>query len=115
FEFYRLATSPFLQPSPGYSASLLVLTVLTVPVFELRAGSLCAVMTFFAGDWLSTAPILVVLKVAGVAGNAAAAGLASRPDSGSSSGVFACLGALCLSLPSRLRLAGIVALAGYFA
>lgn len=115
FEFYRLATSPFIQTSPGYSQTIIGLTSLTLPVFELRTSTLRTLTTFFAGDWLSTVPILVVLKVAGLAGNDVAARLATERDSGSSSGGFACLGALCLSLPFRWRIAGLSSLAIFFA
>jgi hypothetical protein len=115
FQFYRLATSPFLQTSPGYSQTIIGLTAFTLPIFELRTSTLRTTLTFLAGDWLSTVPILVALKLAGLAGNDVAARLASQPDSGSSSGGFACLGALCLSLPFRLRLAGLGGLAAFFA
>lgn len=115
FEFYRLLTSPFLQTSPGYSQTVIGLTAFTLPLFELRTSTLRTTLTFLAGDWLSTVPILVTLKLAGLAGNDVAARLASQPDSGSSSGGFACLGAFCLSLPFRWRLAGLAGFAVFFA
>ncbi|MEO8538642.1 MAG: hypothetical protein ABI577_02800 [bacterium] len=114
-EFYRLVTSPFLQTSPGFSGTILGLTYLVVPTFELRAGTARTLLTFFAGDMFSTVPILIVLKVAGAFGNAAASTLANTPDSGSSSGGFACLGALTCALPLKLRLISTTGLVVFFA
>lgn len=114
-ELYRIVVSPFLQTGAGFSPTILGLTTLAVPVYEVCAGTRRAVITFFAGDWLSTLPILFSLKVAGWLGSASAARLVSQPDSGSSSGGFACLGAFTLLLPWRLRLLAICGLAGFFA
>ena len=115
FELYRVVVSPFLQTSPGFSPTIFGLTVITVPLFELRARTWRTIVTFFAGDWLSTLPILFFLKAAGAFGNETAARLASEPDSGSSSGGFACMGALALALPMRLRIPALAGLAGFFA
>lgn len=114
-EVYRVVVSPFLQTSPGFSPTIFGLTTIVVPLFELRARTWRTIVTFFAGDWLSTLPILFLLKAAGTLGNETAARLASEPDSGSSSGGFACMGALALALPSRLRIPALAGLAGFFA
>ncbi len=114
-EFYRIALSPFVQTSPGFSPTVLGLTALAVPVFEAFAGTRRAVTTFFLGDWLSTLPILLILQVAGWLGSATAGRLSSAPDSGSSSGGFACMTAFCCSLPTPWRFTGLGALAGFFA
>ena len=103
FEFYRLVTSPLLQTDPGFAPAIIGLTTFAVPVFELRAGTLQTITTFFLGDWLSTVPILLVLKVAAVFGSVVAERVVNTPDSGSSCGALACLGAFALSLPTRLR------------
>lgn len=114
FQFYRIALSPFVQTSPGFSPTVLGLTTLAVPMYEIRDGTRRAIALFFAGDWMSTLPILVALQVAGWLGNTTASRLASTPDSGSSSGGFACMAALIASLPLVLRLLGLASLGGFF-
>lgn len=115
FQFHRILLSAFIQTSAGYSTTIFGLTSVIVPGYEFREGTRRALTLFFLGDWLSTLSVLVVLKVAGDLGNGTAARLASEPDSGSSAGGFACLGALILGLPPRYRLVAIAALAGFFA
>lgn len=111
FEVYRLVTSPLLQTEPGFAPAIIGLTTFAVPLFELRAGTLQTIVTFFIGDWLSTVPILLVLKAAAMLGSAAAETLVRMPDSGSSCGALACLGAFAVSLPPRLRPVAVGALA----
>ena len=113
FEFYRIVVSPFIQTSPGFSPTILSLTSVVVPVYELREGTRRAIALFFMGDWLSTLPVLFALQAAGWLGNATAGRLAGLPDSGSSCGGFACLAAFCCSLPFRWRVTGLAALVGF--
>ena len=80
FEVYRIVVSPFIQTSPGFSPTVLGLTTLVVPVYELREGTRRAVTLFFTGDWLSTLPALFFLQAAGWLGNSAAAQLARTLD-----------------------------------
>lgn len=115
FEVYRIVVSPFIQTSPGFSPTVLGLTTLVVPVYELREGTRRAVTLFFTGDWLSTLPALFFLQAAGWLGNSAAAQLARTPDSGSSCGGFACMTALLCTLPFRWRTAGFLTLVVFFA
>ena len=115
FQFYRIAFSPFVQTSPGFSPTVLGLTTLAVPLYEVRDGTRRALTLFFSGDWLSTLPILLILQLAGWLGSATASRLSSTPDSGSSSGGFACMAALCCSLPGVWRVLGLTSLASFFA
>lgn len=115
FEVYRIVVSPFIQTSPGFSPTVLGLTTLVVPVYELREGTRRAVTLFFTGDWLSTLPALFFLQAAGWLGSSAAAQLARTPDSGSSCGGFACMTAFLCTLPFRWRTAGFLTLVLFFA
>lgn len=115
FELHRLLLSPLLQTSPGFSTTIFGLTSIVVPAYELQDGTRRAIAIFFAGDWLSTLPVLFTLKLAAAAGSASAARLASEPDSGSSSGGFACLGALACSLPFAWRTSAFAGLGLFFA
>jgi hypothetical protein len=113
FELYRLVTSSLVQSSAGYTPGIFLL-LLAVPLFETRAGTWAAIILFFVGDMLSTVLVLSVLHTAGQLGNAHAQRLATTPDSGSSSGAFACLAALLCLLPSRWAVLGWGGLVGYF-
>lgn len=115
FELWRLVTSPLLQDRDGFAGGLMWLVIALVPPLELRARTAFVATVFYLGDWLSTVPVLIGLRVAAAFGNAAAERLAFRADSGSSSGAFACAAALALTVPGRWRVPGLLAIFGFLA
>lgn len=108
---YRFLVSPYFQHSPGFGGVNQVL-ILFVPLLEWRAGSRLTLAVFMLGDWFSTIPTLVVLRIAGT-WSASAMAAANTLDSGSSSAALAVVAALAASLPWRpLRAAGLAVLFG---
>ena len=107
FQLHRLALSPLVQTTAGCSGLFFIALLLLIPFCELRTGWKRTAAIFFLGDWLSTLPILLVLRIVGRLGDERALALASQPDSGSSSAAFACAAALAMTLPGAWRLAAI--------
>jgi len=103
FELHRLALSPLLQTRPGIVGTIVWLLCLFLPWLEWRLGSRLAAAVFFLGDWLSTAPVLAVLALAGWLGVNDAEHLAAARDSGSSAGAFAAAAAIAASYRGRTR------------
>ncbi len=108
FQWYRLLTSPFIPANSGFAAAGVGISVLSVPLAEWSLGTRRVVVAFFAGDWLSTLPALVALRIAAGEGSEHARRLLAEPDSGSSSGSLACLAALVIALPRWPRLVSAV-------
>ena len=99
-----MVTGPLVQTKPGFVWSNVLLVLLIVPLAERVVGSRQTLLVFFVGDWLSTLPILVVLRLLGAFGNAGALDHALTRDAGSSSGTWALAGALVAALKRpRLR------------
>lgn len=110
-QWYRFAVSPLFQHSPGFGG-LNQFLILLVPVLEWRAGPRLTLAVFALGDWLSTIPALVFLRVAGE-WNATAMAAANTLDSGSSSASIAVAAALAVLVPQRsLRIGCLAALFG---
>jgi MFS family permease len=100
-QVWRLATATLVQPVPGLLWSNFLLLAMVLPLAELRIGSLRTIAAFFLGDWASTVPVLLILRIAAGLGNSAALhNLVSR-DSGSSSAAFAVAGVLAMAVPHR--------------
>jgi hypothetical protein len=85
-----------------------------LPWLELTIGSLGAALTFFLGDWVSTLSTLGVLRATAAFGSFSAEHLLHQPDSGSSSGAFACAGALLVLGPRWLKVVGLAGLGAFF-
>ena len=100
---HRLVLSPLIQSEPGLVGTVLWLVIVLVPALEFRAGSRRTAAVFFVGDWISTIGSLLALRLAVSLGSMEATLLLARPDSGSSSGAFACASALGFSLPGKWR------------
>ena len=98
-QWYRFVVSPLFQHGPGFSGFNQFL-ILLVPALEWRAGSRLTLAVFALGDWLSTIPTLVFLRIAGE-WNGAAMAAADTLDSGSSSASFAVAAALAALVPHR--------------
>ncbi|MGE0600007.1 MAG: hypothetical protein AB7J35_09935 [Dehalococcoidia bacterium] len=112
-EVHRFLFSPFFQANAGFSWTILLLVGTSLPLFEICWGTVRAAVTFFAGDFLSSTTVLLVLRLASELGNAAASRAIAHPDSGASAGCFACIGAFCASLPRPYRGWALAALWGF--
>ena len=113
-QLWRLATSQVVQVRPGWVLSNVALLVVAVPIAERRIRTRAAIAIFFLGDWASTIPSLIVLRIAAAAGDHPAASVLATRDSGSSSGAWALAGAVAWSLPpGRARTAAITVAIGF--
>lgn len=92
---WRLVTGVLTQDQPGVRWSILI-PFLWVGVAEWSLGWRRTAMAFFLCDWLSTVPVLVVLRVA-ASHSLWAAQQIVRFDCGSSSAIFGTLAAFCAS------------------
>lgn len=99
-QWWRVATSTVIEPRGGVIVSNLVL-IGVVAAAEWRFGSRRTVAGFFLGDWLSTLPILAVLRLLGAAGSTAALAAATTHDAGPSSAAYALSGIVVCSIPDR--------------
>lgn len=115
FRIHRLVLAPFVQSDAGVSWTILGLIVIAIPLYEYRVGSPRAAITFFAGDIASTLLVLAAVRIAAGAGSEHAMSILNRRDSGASSGCFACLGALAISLRGSWRATALVCLGAFLA
>jgi lysylphosphatidylglycerol synthetase-like protein (DUF2156 family) len=99
-EWWRLATATIIEPRAGFVWSNLLLVGL-VPLAEWRLRSRRAVAGFFLGDWLSTVPILAALRILGALGSGPALAAALSHDAGPSSGAYALLATLAVTVRAR--------------
>jgi len=111
----RLVMSPLIQTRPGFVGTVFWFALVLLPWLELTIGSLGTAVTFFLGDWISTLSALGFLRASAAFGSFSAEHLLHQPDSGSSSGAFACAGALLVLGPRWLRVVGLVGLGAFFA
>lgn len=100
-QLWRLLASPVVQTSPGLVWVNLLLGLLAFLVVEARLGSRWAVVGFFAGDLLSSVPVVLVLRALAGTGVGAAQEALHRLDGGSSAGTWALLAVAVLTLPRR--------------
>jgi hypothetical protein len=113
-QFWRLATSQLLQTKPGLAWGNIALLLPVLPLAERRLGSRRAVVVFFLGDWLSTVPVLVGLRVLAALGDGTAERTLRLRDGGSSSGAWALATAVAIGLPKgRWHMAAIAFVVGF--
>ncbi len=112
-QLHRFLFSPFFQAQAGYSWTILLLVTISVPLYEWNSGSIRTAFTFVLGDILSSSSVLLVLKLAAEFGSSSAARIITEPDSGASAGCFACIGALCVSLPRPFQQLALAGLGGF--
>lgn len=100
FQWWRLVTAALVEPRGGFVWGNVFLVGL-VPLVEWRLGSRRTITGFFLGDWLSTVPVLAVLRLAGALGSGAALTAAFKHDAGPSAAAYAVLAAVVVSIPNR--------------
>ena len=94
-QVWRLATGVLVQGTPGIRWSIMV-PFLWVGVAEWHLGWLRTGTVFFLTDWLSTVPILTVLRIHARHSTWAAAQI-SHLDCGTSAAIYGTLAAFCAS------------------
>ena len=92
---WRLVTGVLTEDQPGLRWSILI-PFIWVGVAEWYLGWRRTSVVFFLSDWLSTIPVLIVLRIAS-AHSLWSAGEIVRFDCGSSSAIFGTLAAFCAS------------------
>jgi len=97
-QFYRVATSAFVQSRAGILPSIVALFVL-VPLCEHRIGTWLTLAVFVIGDWTATTATFLALRVLTALGEATARHALALPNSGASAACYACAGAFVASLP----------------
>jgi phosphatidylglycerol lysyltransferase len=103
---WKLVSSPLTPPGDGTAWSPFIFAFSVVPLAEWRFGTSRAIKSFFLGDWLSSLPVLVMLRIAGHLGAHAAFADTILPDSGASAGGYALVAALAATIPhNKLRYA----------
>ena len=100
-EWWRVPTSPIIEPRAGFVWANLVLLVLVLPFAERRLRTLRTVAIFFVGDLIASVPLLFALRLAGVLGNDVARLNAIMRDAGPSAGCWALIAALAVTIPAR--------------
>ena len=104
-QWFRLFTSPYVQPDTEFGAALLIGLALCVCA-ELRLGSRRTAAMFVGTDLISTLTVFVALRLLEAGGSHWAAMIHHR-DGGASSGTIGIVVALLASLPDRrIRLVG---------
>jgi hypothetical protein len=96
---WRLVTGVLTEDQPGIRWSILI-PFIWVGIAEWYLGWRRTAMAFFLCDWLSTIPVLVVLRVA-ASHSLWSAQQIVRFDCGSSSAIFGTLAAFCASRRGR--------------
>ena len=94
-QVWRLATAVLVEDQPGIRWSIMV-PFLWVGVAEWHLGWRRTGFVFFLTDWLSTVPVLIVLRIASAHSTWSATELA-RLDVGTSSAIYGTLAAFCAS------------------
>lgn len=104
FQWWRLPTSQVMQTQQGWVWSNLLLCGIAVPVAEWRLRSARTAALFFLGDWVSTVPVLIGVRLAAAAGNPAALNVLAHRDGGPSSGAWALVLGVAMSIDAvRVR------------
>ena len=109
-EWWRVVTSPIIEPRAGFVWVNLALIVLAFPATERRLGTWRTAVTFFVGGFVASVPVLLVLRLVGALGNQRALANALTHAAGPSAGCWALAAALAFTIGS-LRWRRIAAMA----
>ncbi len=113
-QIWRLATSQLVQTKSGFAWGNIALLVPILPLAEHFLGSRRTIALFTLGDWLSTVPVWIGVRIAAGLGSSTASRLLSQRDGGVSSGAWVLALALALALPKgRLRTGTVGSIVGF--
>ncbi len=99
---WRLPTAQFIQTRAGYVWSNVALCLIALPLAEWTVKSRRTVAVFFIGDWVSTVPVLIAVRLAAASGSAPAVAIIRGRDSGPSAGAWALIATVAMSLENRI-------------
>lgn len=99
---WRLPTSQLIQTRAGYVWANVALCLVSLPIAEWVVKSRRTIVTFFIGDWVSTIPVLIGVRLAAAAGSASALDVIGHRDSGPSAGAWALVATVAMSLDNRV-------------
>ncbi len=105
FQVWRLwpvVVATFVQSSPGIQWSMMLLVAAGVGSLEFVAGSAPALVTFIAGDWITSVLTIGALWAMSRTGIETATELLHVPATGSSAAAHAAAGAACVVIGGRL-------------
>ena len=102
--FWHLLTGAWIQSEPGLEWSMVAMLIGALLPCELLAGSRRLLVTFIAGDWVSTLLTVATLRLLAAAGVASAEPYLHIRDAGSSAGAHAAFAVSAALLPGRLAL-----------
>jgi hypothetical protein len=97
-EWWRIATSPIIEPRAGFVWANLLLVVVVLPLAERRLRTMRTVTIFFIGDFVASVPMVFALHLAGALGNDVARVNAIMRDAGPSAGCWALIAALAVTV-----------------
>ena len=100
-QLWRLPSSQFVQDRVGFVWANVALCLLILPIAEWTIRSRRTVAIFFLGDWISTVPVLIAVRLAAANGNTEAMQIIRGRDSGPSSGAWALAAAVAVSIENR--------------
>jgi hypothetical protein len=109
---WHLFTGEWIQSSPGLEWSMVAMLVGALLPCELLAGSWRLLVTFLAGDWISSLLTVVAMRLLAAAGVAEAVPYLHTHDAGSSAGAHAAFAVSAALLPGRLALPAWLGLLG---
>jgi lysylphosphatidylglycerol synthetase-like protein (DUF2156 family) len=100
-EWWRITTSPIIEPRAGFVWANLLLVVVVLPLAERRLRTMRTVTIFFIGDFVASVPVVFALHLAGALGNDVARVNAIMRDAGPSAGCWALIAALAVTVGAR--------------
>lgn len=100
-QLWRLPSSQLVQDRAGFVWANVALCLIILPIAEWTIRSRRTVAIFFLGDWISTVPVLIAVRLAAANGNADAIQIIRGRDSGPSAGAWALAAAVAVSIQNR--------------
>ena len=113
-EVYRLVLSPLIQTRPGFVGTVWVTLLIVSPLAAWRLGPCRSAAIFFISDWAGSLSVLLPLGAAALLGDDTARGHWIARDVGSSSGTYALLLGVALTLPRVWAVVATVAFVAVF-
>ncbi len=100
-QLWRLPSSQLVQDRAGFVWANVALCLIVLPIAEWTIRSRRTIAIFFLGDWISTVPVLIAVRLAAANGDTDAMQIIRGRDSGPSSGAWALAAAIAVSVQNR--------------
>jgi hypothetical protein len=99
--FWPISVSTFMQSDPGFPWLILFFVLTSLFALETLAGSVAALVTFLASDWISSPLTEISLKVLANLGDREARSILDAGSTGSSAAFHGAFAAAAMLLPKR--------------